>query len=227
MKRVFGLVLFFGLLILVSRFQPFLSIRSYLEKTLILPFFRISQEGRAVNLVEVQSLREKVRKLNQENQILRRQLGAIPERSNLIPAEIIRETPSNYFLRYSYLKKSVFKGQPVVLGEVYLGRVERVGGRLLVIEKPISSGFRAEGRSEKGTEGMILGKFNEQIIFETGVNNKLEKGEAVYLIDSEHAWRFLLGTVSEISRDKRMPVKQAVINYLPAQAILTTVFVVE
>jgi len=226
MKRVFGLVLFFGLLILVNSFKPLASLRGYLERLIILPFSGVSQEQN-VSQIKVQSLREELRQLSEENERLREQLGAIPERANLFPAKVISATATDYYLSYSYPNREVVEGQPVVLGKIYLGRVERIGEQRLVVRKPTSSGFVAQGRTEKGTEGRVLGKFNEQLIFETGVNHSLEKGEAVYLIEPERGWRFLLGKVSEISRDKRQPLKQAVIDYLPQQAVLSTVFVVE
>jgi hypothetical protein len=226
MKRTFIPILFFGSLLLIGSFWSQRNFRGQLESVIVLPLFSrtITESAKSVKL---QSLQEKIARLSLENRRLREQLGAIPERANLVPATVVSETPNSYFLTYPYSAKSVSVGQPVVLGEVYLGRVERSGGRMVAVEKPVSSGFEAQGRSQKGTEGRILGKFNEQVFFETGVNNRLAKGEAVYYIEPQQGWRFLLGTVAEISRDKRLPIKQALIEYLPQQATLTTVFIVE
>lgn len=227
-KLIIALVIFF-ILLLNNHYRPFRKLRSYLERQLIIPIRKATAFSQDTNneSLRILSLKEEISSLKQENQALRRQLGAIPERANLLSATVVWQSSNQYVLEFPYRRDRELIGHPVVWGEIYLGKVKRVGERLLVVQKPTSSSFVAQAENQNRTAGQILGQYNEQVVFETSVENQIAKGDRIYLLEPEHSWRFLVGTVTSISRNKRLPVKQAMIDYLPSQTSLTTVFVVE
>jgi len=178
------------------------------------------------NSLKVLGLTEKNRELEEENQVLRKQLGAIPEKAKLLPAQVIWQSEAEFIVEFNYANNQDLVGQPVVLGDVYLGRVLRVGKRLLVVESPVSSKFVAKGITASGQEGRLIGQFNSDVVFEVAANYSIAKNKLVYYLEPEKGWRFLLGKVSKVNQNKRLPVKQAIIDYLPSKTKLKTVFVV-
>lgn len=227
-KKLFVLLAASLFLIFLNRTRVLWQLRSSLEKRTVLSLYRPDASLQTVSQpLHILSLEEEIRKLKSENKTLRRQLGAIPERSNLLPAHIIWEESNQYTLELPYPVNKDLKGHPVVWGDIYLGRIARLGENIVLVTKPTSSGFSAVGETQTRVKGILKGEFNEQIIFEASVNSSLSVNDTVYLLDKEHAWRFVVGRVTSVSRDKRLPVKQAVIDYLPQKSKLSTVFVVE
>ena len=215
------------ILILLSQITVFSVLREFLETRIVLPLRGVTLETEPPSQsLRILSLTEAISQLKQENQVLREQLGAIPEKANLMPAKVIWQDENQMILSFPYSSNQSIIGQPVVWGEIYLGRVSRVGANLLVIDKPVSSGFVAKAITGGGIEGRLKGQFNQQVVFETAINNPLDSDDRIYYLEPEQGWRFLLGTVAEISRNKRLPTKQGIINYLPAKSQLSTVFVV-
>ena len=226
-KRLLILIVLSCLLIISSRLGVFDSLRKSLEEVLVLPLRKdILPKTATSQSLKVLSLLEEIGQLEKENRVLREQLGTIPEKASLMPSQVIWQGENQMVLSFNYQQNQSLIGQPVIWGEIYLGKVSRVGSRLLTVDKPVSSGFAAQAATDTGVEGRIKGQFNQRVVFETAINNPLSSGDRIYYLEPEKGWRFLLGTVSEISRNKRLPTKQGVINYLPAKSQLSTVFVV-
>jgi len=216
------------LLILFINPKIFQSARQAFEQTLIIPVRRLTQGEieESTTPLKLLSLKEKNQKLKKENQVLRKQLGAIPFKSRLYPAEVIWQSDTQYIVNFPYVDKQKIVANPVVWQEQFLGTVFRQGESMLYIRKPTHSSFQGEGISDQQTEGKIKGQFNHQVIFETNSDNQLSKGDQIYLVDHNRGVRFLVGKITRIEKDERLPVKQGVIEYIPRNLKLQTVFIV-
>lgn len=237
LKRILIILLLSLLIFVVStKSKVFTNIRETAEEKLVIPSrFYLSrlmlgmsgEEGYALRkgLKEL-SLEEKVKELEKENKILRRQLGSIPEKANLYPADVVWQTSSELMLYFPYETDVNLVGRPVVLENIFLGKVIRHGKKLLVVAKPTSSDFNSFGESENGVSGRIRGEFNERVFFEAPTETKLYKGETIYYLDRENGWKFLLGNIENIEDNERLPTRRASIRYSPGKSVLDVVFVV-
>ncbi len=231
---VLGLCLF--IFFLATRGRIFKNTRGVLEQQLVIParsylselLLGISEkEGKNIqkSLKEL-ALEERIKELEAQNRALRKQLGSIPEKGNLYPAKVVWQTSSELMLDFSYAKNTNLIGKPVVLENIFLGRVVRQGKRLLVVEKPTSSKFSGLAETERQVAGRVKGEFNEKVIFEAPVEADLYKNEKVYYLDRENGWKFLLGEIESIDDNERLPTKQATVRYYPGKSVLKLVFVV-
>lgn len=228
MRKNILVILVFLLILIIGNTGFGQALRYTLEKNLVLPFKKnqYKSEKNPNQRFQILSLQEKVKTLTKENLQMREQLGAIPEKSNLQPSTVVYQSDNQYILEFGYKTDFNLINHPVILNELYLGKVIRKGANMLVVSKPVSSGFKAKAISGANTEGWLKGEFNTEVIFETATTNPLSIGEVIYILDIEHGWRFLVGKIEKIREDKRLPLKQGVIKYIPSQLKPETVFVV-
>jgi len=216
------------LIILSAQFGLLVNIQKTAEKIIVSLFTGVYKNScQEENSLKVLGLKEQNKKLTQQNQVLRKQLGAIPEKANLLPLAVVWQSDSALMVSFNYQPKNEnWQGRPVILNDVFIGKVGRIGEAILIVNSPVSSGFRAQAVSDRGAEGQVKGQFDNQVVFQTSNQNSLQKGDSIYYLEPSKGWRFLLGKVSEVDKDKRQPLKQAIIDYLPAKAKLKTVFLV-
>jgi hypothetical protein len=202
------------------------SIRSSVEKKIVLPFRNIGlKDKKQEKSLRVGALEEKIRVLSAENKTLRTQLGAIPERHSLYPTRIIWYSEANFELSFPYQIKKNLTGKAVVWEEMFVGFVKRHNGNMLYIEQPLSSNFTSLALSDRKTKGTVKGNFNQEVYFETEQKESLAVGDRVYVIDKEDGLQYFLGLVKNVENDKRLPVKRGIIDYLFSPKIVSTVFV--
>lgn len=228
MKKVIAVLVLILVFLFLQDNQFLLSWRGKLEQGLVVPLKKLGKSN-LVNedlLLKVLSLNEQVKKLKAENNILREQLGAIPPLTRLYPAEIIWQSDTQYILNFSYNLHTKLVGKAVVWQEIFLGYVQRQGQYLLVVEKPISSNFLGVGITNSNVQGKVSGEYNHDLMFKVNQASKLTLGNSVYLVDQENGLKLLLGKVKKITQDKRLPVKTGLIDYLPLNTQLSTVFIV-
>ncbi len=224
-------ILFFLFIVLIILFfsnsENLLGIRGSLEKNLVTPIrlaLRLERNDGSMPL-RMSSLEEKVRRLTEENRILRDQLGAIPEKSRLYPLEVIWSSPAELIVSFPYDKNGPLSDSPIVWGELYVGRVEREGRHMLYVKKPTAANFKAPGKTDREVRGNLRGEYGEQIIFETDIREVLKTGDSVFVIDEKGGWTFLLGKVASIKKDERLPVQRAVVSYAGEKDLPATVFI--
>ena len=213
-KKIIILVLFFLVLLLIGNTWA-KNIREGLEKKTVVPLRQnvYKAEKNQDKDSQILVLKDKVIKLEKENATMRKQLGSIPKKSSLVPASVIYQSENQYILSYPYQTNKSLINHPVVLNDMYLGKVSRVGESMLVVSKPNNSGFIDKAISQNNTEGRLKGRFNTEVVFESDAGSYIKKGENIYLLDIEHGWRFLVGAVERIVEDKRLPYKQAIVKY--------------
>ena len=221
------ILVFAAILILLSPLSPLSGYRQYLENKLILPLrTSLLPELQPVESLRILSLQEELQELKQENQTMREQLGAIPDKANLLVARVVWQGDHELILHYQTTNSQNLINRPVIFGEFFLGKIIRQSPNQLLVQMPVSSGFNSDGITDNNSEGEIKGKFNNQVIFEVKTDAELNKNSQVYYLDKTHAWRFLIGKINQIKQDERLSKQQAVIDYLPQQTQLKTVFVV-
>lgn len=221
------ILVFAAILILLSPLSPLSGYRQYLENKLILPLrTSLLPELQPVESLRILSLQEELQELKQENQTMREQLGAIPDKANLLVARVVWQGDHELILHYQTTNSQNLINQPVIFGEFFLGKIIRQSPNQLLVQMPVSSGFNSDGITDNNSEGEIKGKFNNQVIFEVKTDAELNKNSQVYYLDKTHAWRFLIGKIIQVNQDQRLSQQQAIIDYLPSQTRLTTVFVV-
>jgi len=215
------------ILILFSPLSPLQSLRSELESRFLLPLrASLRPKLKPIESLRILSLQEELQELKQENQAMREQLGAIPDKANLLVARVVWQGDHELILHYQTANSQNLINRPVIFGEFFLGKIIRQSLNQLLVQMPVSSGFNSDGITDNNSEGEIKGKFNNQVIFEVKTDAKLNKNNQVYYLDKTHAWRFLIGKINQIKQDERLSKQQAVIDYLPQQTQLKTVFVV-
>lgn len=223
-KLLIGLVV---IAVLVWQAQAIHHLRSFLELRLVIPFQqRLQPDLQSVNSLKTQALEEEVRQLKKENQVMRRQLGDIPDKARLLVARVIWQGDHELVLSYQVQNPVKLVGRPVVVGEMLVGQIVRQSPGMLAVSLPVSSGFSGLGITESRIEGKLTGKFNSQVVFSVDRDLPLRAHTKVYFLDKEHGWRFLLGKVNQIQQDQRLSQQQAIVDFLPKQTQLTTVFVV-
>lgn len=207
-----------------------LNIRSFIEINLIENIFfkkqTVSEKHDLSKLLKLAKSRE-LTTLKEENKILRRQLGAIPEKQDLYPAYVVLNRTKEYFLNFPYEIEEKLIGKTVIFENYFIGRVIRQSSRMLVVEKPFSAGFNGEGISAGRTLGKIKGEYNENLIFEIPFQDKVTVGEDVYLLEKDNGARYLLGKIIKVTSLERQSIKKAEIDYLPKKINLKIVFLVK
>ena len=201
--------------------------RLFLEQNLVMPLrIKLAPALKPESSLKVLSLEEQIKQLKAENKLMREQLGAIPERANLLPAKVIWQSDSEFMLAYQPSGKIDLMGSPVVLGELFLGIVTRQSPSFLMVKMPISSSFVSEAITGQNTQGKIKGQFNNQVLFETESKQALLKNNRVYYLDKQKGYRLYLGKISQVNQDKRLAIQQALVDFEAAQTQLQTVFIV-
>lgn len=222
-----GLLIILAILLFFPSITPVKATRSFLEQHLVIPIRKLLYKpAEPMNSLQILSLQEEIKQLKNENRIMKKQLGAIPEKATLWPATVIWQGDSEFIVHFENRKNQDLIGCPVIFGYVYLGKVVKQSPRMLAVRMPTNSSFIENGISETNIEGKIKGKFNTQVIFEFDNKSGLQKGTRIYYLNKTFGWRFLLGSVSGVDQNKRLSTQQAAIDYLPSQTQLTTVFLI-
>lgn len=171
------------------------------------------------------SEKERIAQLEEDNIQLRRELGTIPEKSDMLPARVIWVQGSNYTLAFEKTEKSslIKKGTPVVIGSVLLGTVVRNSSTLVVMQSVHDSNYRGKAKTEAGVQGELIGDFGQELTFRFPIGSKVVKDQRVYAVFPDRGWQFLVGTINVVSKDRSKPFQDAqvaTVSYNPHDKLL-------
>jgi hypothetical protein len=164
--------------------------------------------------------------LQVENNVLKKQLGFIPERKKLLAVEIISSTEKEYYLSFPYEKLTNLVDKEIIYENQYLGKIIRQGSNVLVAKKPVASDFVAKGQTETQAQGWIKGEYNDLLYLETTWEEKIHQGDLVYLVSQENSFLYLLGKINQIKTNERQSLRRGYIDYLPQKLNLKYCFIV-
>ncbi|OGY26187.1 MAG: hypothetical protein A2Z11_01235 [Candidatus Woykebacteria bacterium RBG_16_43_9] len=173
-----------------------------------------------------------LKKLEEENKVLRAQLGAPKINPKLIVAQVIGGDPllsSSKLLVDKGKRASVRKGDLVILKDILIGEVISVGDSTSTIRLLNDSETKIPAETEKGVGGILRGEFGNRIILEKVVQGKkIKKGEIVFSSgEADMPKGLVLGKISKIEAQPASIFQKAVVVPLISYESLETVFIIE
>lgn len=194
--------------------------RSHIESYFIPVVARIRGQSSLVCAAPEATIIE-IEKLQEENKMLKRQLGAIPDKAEFVKAEVIWDSGDSITLSGWF--EGVQKGQAVISGETLLGIVSRNTQRVAEVKRPSHSSFSMNAKTQS-VQGKVKGIFGEQVRFVYPTGKDVRVGDVVWAVDSQRGWQFIVGTVERVESDRRKAMQEAWVS--PSTTTPHTVFIV-
>jgi len=199
-----------------------LSLRPLFESNGVIPILsswynRLYPPHISSTCTRCDAMKERIRQLEEDNKQLRRELGTIPEKSDMLPAWVIWIQGSHYTLAFERTEKSslIKKGTPVIIGSVLLGTVLRSSPTMVIMQSVHDSHYRSEAKTEAGVQGELIGDFGQELTFRFPIGSKVVTNQRVYAVFPERGWQFLVGTIQEVSNDRSKPFQDAQVDTVP------------
>lgn len=223
--------------------QPFEPVIVSFKKTIYQGFYQIkflptilvnynrllSDIGEKQNLI-VQNRQMKLQlvDLEEDNESLRRQLGApLPPSYKFIPADVI--AVSRYMEINAGEAQGVRTGMVVVEGLTLIGRVSKVTERRSQVQLVSDSDFEILAISNRGSRGKVNGAMGKFLLF----NSVLQK-DPLFLDDTlfttgenNYPPNLLIGTVAHIENDDVAVYKKAQVKSFAQPAELKKVYIID
>jgi len=225
-KKILILLFFCVGLYFLSGFSFFSPIRLFLERFFVLPFRKNIACAPCAREMKLVNAEAKIKNLEEQNKVLKKQLGFIPEKKDLLLLEIIWSTEREYYLSFPYTAKQDLVGKDVIYENQYLGKIIRQGASVLVAEKPVVSEFVERAKTDEGVVGFVKGQYNDALYFEVPLDSKIQQNDLVYLISSKNSFLYLLGKINRIEKKVQQSLQRGYIDYLPQRLKLKFAFVV-
>lgn len=172
-----------------------------------------------------------LKKLEGENKALREQLGAPRLGEDLILAQVIGHDPllgSSDLLVDKGRSRRVKVGYLVVIKNILVGEVVRVGDSTAVVRLLTDSGTKIPAETENQVGGIVRGEFGNRIILDkVAQGEKLKVGEIVFSSGAADIPKGLvLGEVEKIENNPAEIFQKATIKPLAPYDKLDTLFII-
>jgi len=206
-------------------------------------------EGFLATITEIGSLRKKenellaenallaaenarLKKLESENKILREQLGARQEKRELIIAQVIGQDPlfsGSKLLVDKGRDSNVVSGALVVLKDILIGQVVRVGASTSTVRLLTDPRTKIPAVTGSGVKGILQGEFGSRVVLEEVVQGeKLNPGEIVYTLgEADFPKGLVLGKITQVENNPAALFQKASVEPLLSFKSLETVFIVK
>ncbi|MCR4326468.1 MAG: hypothetical protein NUV52_02330 [Candidatus Roizmanbacteria bacterium] len=199
-----------------------LSLRPLFERKGVMPiasywYSRLYPPAISSDCTRCRSQEERIRQLEEDNKQLRRELGTIPEKSDMLPAHVIWIQGSHYTLAFEETEKSslIKKGTPVIIGSVLMGTVLRHSSTMVIMQSVHDSNYKGHAKTEAGVQGELIGDFGQELTFRFPIGAKVVTDQRVYAVFPERGWQFLVGTINVVSNDRSKPFQDAQVATVP------------
>ena len=177
---------------------------------------------------ENRKLKVEVQNVSDENENLRRQLGApLPPSFRFIPADVI--AVSRHMEINIGRANGVKTGMSVVDGLTLIGRISQVSARRSQIQLLSDTNLQIPAITNRGSRGTIVGQLSEFIVFKSVLQKDPLFLEDILTTTGENGFppKLLIGTVFHIDNDDAQVYKQAQVKAFSNPFLLKKVFVVE
>ncbi len=173
-----------------------------------------------------------LKKLEKENETLRRQLKAKKFSKKLIVAAVIGQDPlisSSQLLVDKGKNDGVAVGALVILENILVGKVVATGNATANVRLLVDSDTKIPAVTASGVGGIVKGKFGNEIVLEKVIQGKkLNKGEIVFSSgEADFPKGLVLGKIARIESKPAALFQKAAIYPLIPYEELETVFILE
>ena len=188
---------------------------------------KITQQDLQKLTIENTSLTEENTRLKEENLKLRTQLDApLPASYQFLPAKVLGL--SRFMDIAVGSRDNITVGLPVVVGEVFIGRINEVTERRSSVMLTTDIQLELPAKTNRGTHGILSGQFGEgSVLGRVLQKDPLFLRDTVYTDGSDKVPADLIvGTITHINADDAAIYKQAKVSLSLDYRLLKTVFVI-
>lgn len=174
----------------------------------------------------------KLKKLEIENNALRKQLGALKLKPELIVAQVIGQDAlisSNKLLLDKGRNDGVVKGNLVIIEDILIGEIIALGDSSATVRLLSDSDTKIPAETADKVSGILRGQFGNRIILERVVQGKkLSKGEIVFSSgEADVPKGLVLGKISKVEKNPSAIFQKAEVEPIISYESLETVFIIE
>lgn len=174
----------------------------------------------------------KLKKLQIENTALRKQLGALKLKPELIVAAVIGQDvliSSSKLLVDKGRADGVAKGNLVIIEDILIGEIIALGDSTATVRLLSDSDTKIPAETENKVGGILRGQFGNQIIFEKVVQGKkLNKGDIVFSSgEADMPKGLVLGKISKVQKNPSAIFQKAEVEPIISYERLETVFIIK
>lgn len=174
----------------------------------------------------------KLKKLEIENIALRKQLGALKLKPELIVAEVIGQDAlisSNKLLIDKGRADGVIKGNLVIIEDILIGEIVALGDSSATVRLLSDSDTKIPAETADRVRGILRGRFGNRIILEKVVQGKkLSKGEIVFSSgEADMPKGLVLGKISKVEKNPSAIFQKAEVEPIISYERLEIVFIIK
>jgi len=169
--------------------------------------------------------------LEEENKLLREQLGAKVVAKNLIAAAVIGTDPlfsSEELILDKGKRDGVKEGALVVLKDILIGQISTVADSTSVVRLLTDPETKIPAATESGAKGILEGEFGAGLILTQVVQSEnLQVGQLVYTLgEAEFPRGLVLGKIARVQKNPADLFQKATLEPLISFGSLNLVFIV-
>ncbi|OGG02943.1 hypothetical protein A2W14_02065 [Candidatus Gottesmanbacteria bacterium RBG_16_37_8] len=177
---------------------------------------------------EYDSMKLRIVELEEENQSLRKQLGApYPPSFSFIPADVIAVSR---FMEINIGSQNGVKiGMPVVDGLTLIGRISQTTNRRSLVLLLTDTELQIPAISSRGARGKVVGQLGNLILFKSILQKDPLFLEDIVLTSGEEGFppKLLIGKVTHINTDDVAVYKEALLSPYAQFDLVKKVFVID
>lgn len=174
----------------------------------------------------------KLKRLEIENSALRKQLGALKLKPELIVAAVIGQdalVSSSKLLIDKGRGDGVVKGNLVIIEDILIGEIVALGDSTSTVRLLSDSDTKIPAETAAKVGGILSGKFGNRIVFEKVVQGKkLSTGEIVFSSgEADVPKGLVLGKISKVQKNPSAIFQKAEVEPIISYESLEVVFIIK